>query len=508
MRTYASLQELDLDLAADMGDLADDPLEFVMYAFGWGQGDLDGFDGPDVWQEGFLREWGEDIRARGFDGRVPVMPIYRTTTSGHGVGKSALVAWVCWFILSTRPHCRGRVTANSMPQLESTTWPEIIKWGQSCLTRHWFRSTSGRGAMKIAHKLHPETWRLNGIAWDEHRPAAFAGVHAATSTAFYIFDEASEIAQIILETAQGGLTDGEPMMFLFGNPTKPNGYFYETHAGTLARRFRTYKVDSRTARMTNKPLIQSWIEDYGIDSDFVKVRVLGEFPLQGDRQLIPTHLVTAAMDVGREPIYTIHDPIIIGVDVARYGDDESTIYIRRGRDGRTIEPKIFRGLDNVQLAHEVRKLAIEWKADAINVDAGGGSGVIDLLRSWGIPNVNEVGFGYASPDDEYADMASYMMGSARTWLKQHGVTLPDDPILKRQMTSREYTMVDSKRGTAIKIEPKELLKKHAEKESPDRSDGFCLTFAVPVAMRDIDAWNAMYNGTAQSGVIGVEYDRI
>lgn len=86
--------------------------------------------------------------------------------------------------------------------------------------------------MKIAHRLHPETW-LNGIAWDEHRPAAFAGVHAATSTAFYIFDEASEIAKIILETAQGGLTDGEPMMFLFGNPTKPTGPFYETHAGAF-----------------------------------------------------------------------------------------------------------------------------------------------------------------------------------------------------------------------------------------------------------------------------------
>ena len=512
MRTYASLEELDLDLAADMGELADDPLEFVHYSFGWGRNELQGFSGPDTWQEGFLREWGEDIRARGFDGLTPVMPILRSTTSGHGVGKSALVAWICWFILSTRPFCRGRVTANSMPQLESTTWPEIIKWGNSCLTRHWFRSTSGRGAMKIAHKLHPETWRLNGIAWDEHRPAAFAGVHAATSTAFYIFDEASEVAQIILETAQGGLTDGEPMLFLFGNPTKPNGYFYETHAGQLAKRFRSYKVDSREAKMTNKPLIQSWIEDYGIDSDFVKVRVLGEFPLKGDRQLIPSYLVTAAMDMEREPIYTVHDPIIIGVDVARYGDDESTIYVRRGRDGRSIEPKIFRGIDNVQLALEVRKLAIELRADAVNIDAGGGSGVIDMLRSWGVPNVNEIHFGGVSGDpNEYADMASFMMGSCRTWLKQHGVTLPNDPVLKRQMTSREYTMVDSKKGTVIKIEPKELMKKHAEagkgKESPDRSDGFCLTFAVPVAMRDIDAWRAMYEGTQQSGSTGIDYER-
>ena len=162
----------------------------------------------------------------------------------------------------------------------------------------------------------------------------------------------------------------------------------------------------------------------------------------------------------------------------------------------------------MQLAHEVRKLAIQYKADAVNIDAGGGTGVIDLLRTWGIPNVNEVYFGGTSPDDEYADKASYMMGSARTWLKQAGVTLPDDPILKRQMTSREYSMVEGKKGTSLKIEPKEVLKKHAEKESPDRSDGFCLTFAVPVAMRDIDAWRAMYEGTQETGSVGTEYDRI
>lgn len=507
LKQYTSIDQIDKELARDMGELAEDPLEWVKYSFGWGEGDLEGFSGPDVWQEGFLREWGEEIRIRGFDGRNPVMPVMTTTTSGHGVGKSALVGWIVWFILSTRPHCRGRVTANSMPQLETTTWPEIIKWGKHCVTERWFRSTSGRGAMKIAHKKHPETWRVNGIAWDEHRPAAFAGVHAATSSAFYVFDEASEIAKIILETAQGGLTDGEPFMFLFGNPTKPTGYFYESHAGQMAKRFLKFRVDSRTAKMTNKELIRAWIEDYGIDSDYVKVRVLGDFPLQGNRQLIPTSLVTAAMDQEREPIFTAHDPFTMGVDVARYGDDESTIYIRAGRDGRTFEPLIFRGLDNVQLAHEIRKANEKLLCDAINIDAGGGSGVIDLLRAWGVPNVHEVWFGGTSPDHEYADMASWMMGQARDWLKLTNVTLPDDPVLKRQLTSREYSMVEGKKGTSLKIEPKELLKKHAEKESPDRSDGFCLTFATPVKMRDLAKTKAMLEGKSHASVVNIDYDR-
>lgn len=276
----------------------------------------------------------------------------------------------------------------------------------------------------------------------------------------------------------------------------------------MRHRFNAKMIDSRTARMTNKALINEWIEDWGIDSDFVKVRVLGEFPLQGNRQFISSALVSAAMEAEREPQCTPHDPVILGVDVARYGMNESTIYVRRGRDGRSVEPKIFRGLETVQLAHEVRKLNEELFADAINIDGGYGHGVIDVLRSWGIPNVNEIHFGSThTPNPECANMATYMMWEAREWLKQAGVTLPVDPILKRQISSREYKMVEGTRGTAVKIEPKEDMEKDDSKESPDRSDGFCLTFAVPVAMRNLELTRQILSGNAPSGVVGVEYDR-
>lgn len=510
LTSYVSLQEADLDLSREMGELADDPLEWVQFSYPWGTGELAGFDGPDTWQAAFLREWGEEIRLRAFDGLMPVMPYRASTTSGHGIGKSALVAWIVGFILSTRPFCRGRVTANTLTQLSTTTWPEIVKWFDQCITRRWFRITSGRGAMKIVHNDHEETWRLDGLAWDEHRPASFAGLHAASSSPFYIFDEASEIARIILETANGGLTDGEPFFFMFGNPTKPSGYFYDSHH-EMRHRFRSATVDSRTAKMTNKELINQWIDDYGIDSDFVKVRVLGEFPVTGDRQFIPTNIVTMAMSPERQPNPTPHDPVVIGCDPARYGDDESTIYIRRGRDARTHEPKIFRGLSSFQLALEIQKLAEELLPDAINIDVGNiGGAIIDVLRGWGVPNVNEVNFGGVSPDPEYGDMATYMMGEARTWLKQGGVCLPSDPILKRQLISRQYKMEQGTKGTRVRIESKEELKKRAERgegESPDRADGFALTFAVPVAKRNIERTRAEMAGERPTDVIGVEYDR-
>lgn len=506
MAQFNSIAEINRELALDMGDLAEDPLEWVRYAYPWREGDLSGFSGPDEWQTGFLREWGQEIEARGFDGITPVLPIRFSTTSGHGVGKSALTAWISGFILSTRPHSKGIVSANSIPQLETKTWAEIAKWMKLCITARWFRITSGRGSLKIVHRQHAETWRLDGMAWSKDRPASFAGLHAATSTPFYIFDEASEIARIILETAMGGLTDGEPMFFMFSNPTASSGFFFDSHHD-MRHRYKTFQIDSRKARMTNKALIEEWIADWGIDSDFVKVRVLGEFPLQGNRQFISSSLVTGVMDETRAPSYTANDPVIIGVDVARYGFNESTIYVRRGRDARTIPPKIFRNLDTVQLAHEVRKLNQDLYADAINVDGGFGHGVIDVLRSWGVPNVNEIHNASPSPDEEYANMATYMMAEARSWMKLANACLTNDPILKRQLTSREYTMVEAKRGTAVRIEPKEEMEKDDSKESPDRADGFCLTFAVPVAMRDVETTKAIIAGNAPSGVVGVEYDR-
>lgn len=498
-----SLAALDAEYLRTCGELAEDPLEWVRWAYDWGYGELDGFDGPDVWQEGFLREWGEEIATRGFNFRDPVAPIRFSTTSGHGIGKSALVAMIVDFIMSTRPNAKGIVTANTSPQLETKTWAEIAKWSKRMKTRRWFRITSGRGSMKMVHRQHPETWRMDGMAWRENQPEAFAGLHAATSTPFYIFDEASGIPKAIFETANGGMTDGEPMMFLFSNPTKASGYFYESH-NELRHRFLCRQIDSRSARMTNKTEIQAWIEDYGLDSDFVKVRVLGEFPVTSDRQFIPTNLVTRAMEP-REEMFSPLDPVIMGVDVARYGSDESTIYIRRGRSLRWMPPKIFRGLDNMQLALEIKKIADEILPDAINIDSGGGSGPIDALRLWNVPNVNEIMFGGTSPDDDYIMMTTFMMACFRSWLKQDGVTLPNDPVLKRQIIGREYSMVEGKRGTAIKIETKDEMREHQDKkESPDRCDGCCLTFAVPVGPRDVERTKQEIRGERPSSVVGID----
>lgn len=298
-----------------MAACANDPLRFVLFAFAWGQGDLVGHDGPETWQ----REVLEAVR----DGLVTTdMAIRIAACSGHGVGKSALVAWLVLWTLATFEDSRGIVTANTETQLKTKTWVELAKWHNRSIIKHWFHRTAT--AIYSTDPAHERTWRVDMIAWSEHNSEAFAGLHNAGKRLLLIFDEASAIADDIWEVAEGAMTDADTQLIwcAFGNGTRATGRFRECF-----RKFRkywlTWRVDARDVRFTNKTQIAQWVEAYGADSDFVAVRVLGEFPQQSSAQFIAGDVVAAAAI--REPIAHPHDPLILGVDVARYGDDASLI---------------------------------------------------------------------------------------------------------------------------------------------------------------------------------------
>ena len=309
----AEIDPMDM-LAEDLASFYDDPLGFVLWAFEWGKGELSFSQGPREWQREFLEELGKQVRERGFDGINPVQPIQFSTASGHGIGKSALTAWVILWIMSTRPNAKGMVTANTADQLRTKTWAELAKWHKRSLVAHMFECFNSKGNLSLVSVENPESWRCDALTCREENSEGFAGLHAVDSTPFYIFDEASAVPDVIYEVASGGLTDGEPMMFLFGNPTRNTGRFRETH-GKLKHRWITRKIDSRKVEGTNKELFQQWVDDFGEDSDFVKVRVRGEFPSQSSLQFIPSDYVERARQA--EAVSSLHEPLILGVDVAR-----------------------------------------------------------------------------------------------------------------------------------------------------------------------------------------------
>lgn len=468
--------EAEAQLEEDLGGFFEDPLGAVLYAFPWGKAGtiLADFDGPLDWQRDFLIQWGEEIKQRDFDGSTAVPPINFSTVSGHGIGKSALTGMIVWFIMSTRPHCKGVVTANTAPQLETKTWAEIAKWMKMSINAHWFKVTTGRGAMKIIHHQHGESWRTDGLAWAEHRADAFAGQHAVTSTSFYLFDEASSIPEKIFDTARGGLTDGEPMQFLFGNGTKNSGFFYNSH-NRFKHRFITRNIDSRTVRITNKAYLNAIIEDYGEDSDTAKIRVRGMFPSKSLNQCVPTFLVQQARLRTAE-----HNPLapkVLGVDVARFGDDHSVLYIRQGRDAQSIPPKKFEKLSTTELAIEVVKYAAEHNPEHIFVDgAGVGGAVVDQLRDMGMTNIFEIDFGSKSTKpDEYRNMGTECWMTMADWFKGD-VAIFDNDDFEEELTAREYGFIGE---TKKFIEPKKEMKKRGMK-SPDVADALSLTFAYPL----------------------------
>lgn len=485
-------------LLRDIGSFYADPLGYVMYAWPWGETPAfrvvelpqpwaDRYDsefGPDGWACEYLERLGEEIRSRGFDPDTPktVLPVQMAVRSGHGIGKSALVGMVASFILDTRPGARGMVTANTGPQLHTKTWPQIQKWKSSACTARFWRILEAR----IEHVLGEQLGRLDAVTWKKENSEAFAGQHAVDASSFYIFDEASAVHDVIWQVARGGLTDGEPFFFAFGNPTRNIGQFH-TCFGRERSRWWTKEVDSRSVQITNKELLQQWIDDYGTHSDFVRVRVLGKEPKAGDQQLIPTHLVHRAR-LREMPAVASDEPIVMGVDIGRSPvGDESVIFVRRGRDARTFGMRTFRGRDT----HQVASLTAEWFDDlkrighppsAIFVDGGGlGAGTLDRLQHLGYPAQEVLFGGEADNPTRFKDKAAEMWTRSKAWLESGGA-LPDDSQLEEQLTTRPHDHTDDNR---LYLWSKKDCKDKLALESPDRADAFALTFAFPVAPRSV-----------------------
>lgn len=472
------IASLDVELAEAISQFYADPLGFVLFAFPWGEpgSALADYDGPDAWQREILEEIGAAVRAHGFDGVQAVEAIREAVASGHGIGKSALVAWlVCW-IMSTRPGATGTVTANTVPQLESKTWAQIRKWAKLCITAHWFTRTARRMARIGAE----DSWFCSAQTCKEENSEAFAGQHAASSTSFYIFDEASAIPDSIWQVAEGGLTDGEPMFFAFGNPTRSSGKFYRVMFGGEGDRWRRRSIDSRNAKFPNKETIAQWVADYGEDSDFVRVRVRGLPPAASELQYIDATRVYAAQ---KRAVEVLDDePLIAGFDVSGGGAAWNVIRFRRGLDARSIPPVRISGEHGrdrsvlIGAAAEVLRQKYDGrKVTVMFVDSAFGAPIVERLHTLGFDNVVEVSFGGPSPDFHYANHRAYMWSSVKDWLPRGAIDA--DSKLEIGLTAPGYHI---NRANKLVLESKADMAKRGE-ASPDDGDALALTFAQPVA---------------------------
>jgi hypothetical protein len=468
--TLKSRAEYDQWLWSAMAQFIYDPYGFVLFAYPWGQKGtfLENETGPDDWQTRELIKIGELLKKN-----AELPPEERTAVriaiaTGHGVGKTAFIAWLNQWFMSTRPNPQIVVTANTKTQLETKTWRELAKWHQVSVNAHWFKRTATRFSLRGT-----DTWFAAAIPWVKERSEAFAGTHE--EYVLYLFDEASLIADEIWEVAEGAMTTPGAVWITCGNPTRAEGRFRECFkGGKFAARWHTSHVDARTAKKANKTLISQWAEDYGEDSDFFKVRAMGVFPRSSVTQFISSELVIEASKRALPMHVYNREARIMAIDVAREGDDRSCF---AKRQGLVAFPPIYHRVDDTMV---LVRLAIQeiksWQPDAVFVDiVGVGAGVYDRLRELKYRVIPVNGKYTAADGDRYANLRAEMWWKMRDWLI-HGGVLPDDQQLRDDLTAPEYGYDGKDR---VQLEKKKDIKARV-KFSPDGGDALAMTFAVPV----------------------------
>lgn len=479
------MSSAEVDLRADIGSFHDDPLRCVKYCFPWQEGALSGFDGPRDWQADILATIGEHLRSP-----QRCQPLKIAVASGHGVGKSALIGMISHWAMSTCDDCRVLVTANTEDQLVTKTWPEITKWFGLALNRHWWNVSATR--ITSREPGHENLWRMDRETWSENNTEAFQGLHNLRKRIVLIFDEGSAIPKTIWEVAEGALTDEETeiIFLVFGNPTQNNTPFASCF-GALKHRWVRRNIDARKVPGTNKAQIQKWIDDFGEDSDFVRVRVRGEFPRAGTAQFIPQDLVAAARKRRAAP----SGWKVLSVDVARFGSNQTVIGVRHGAQVRVLQR--LRGADTVETSRRVAHWIMQESPRCCIIDGDGiGGGVADQLRAelpkpgqpqkewpettltkWFKSNpafTLQEFHGAAKPADPfmYFNKRAEVWGLMKKWLEAGQI--PDDPEFEADLTGPEYFF--SAKNT-IQLERKEDMESRGV-ASPDNGDMLAMTFAA------------------------------
>ena len=402
-----------------------------------------------------------------------------------GAGKTSCLAWLGWNFLLTRDNPMIGCASVTRQNLDANLWPELSRWhARWPLLEAMFEIT----ADEIRHREFPRTWKLEARGWRADADAtqignALRGLHAPY--VMWLLDETGAMPDAVLPTCEA-IFSGEPVeahIVQAGNPTHLSGPLY--FASRSRRHWIMVEItadpdDPRRSPRVSIEHARQQIAAWGRDSPWVIVNIFGKFPPASINALISADEVETAMRRYWRPDQIGEDvPRIIGVDVARYGDDASCLSYRQGI--QMFPAKRFRDLNSTQGAGIVAREWDAWRADAVFVDdtGGFGAGWIDRLHYLGR---SPIGVGFATKahkPERYFNKRAEMAFDLITWIKAGGA-LPQSPQLKNALVQTTYTF--AKNSGAMILEPKEAIKDRLG-YSPDEFDSAILTFAEPVTAR-------------------------
>ena len=420
---------------------------------------------PDDWQEKVFMDIAKKPRV--------------SVRSGHGVGKTGTESILLLWFLTCFKFPKIIATAPTRQQLNDILWAEVCKWqSRSPLLQELLKWTKTYIYMKGYEK------RWFAVAKTANKAEGMQGFHE--DNLLFIVDEASGIDEEIMEAILGTLSGSNNKLLMCGNPTKTTGTFYDSHNKDRAM-YACHKVSSMDSSRTNKANITAVLRKYGENSNFARVRVFGEFPAQEDDVFISLELIESATLTEIDITEHIHR-ITLGVDVARFGDDETVIIQNVG--GNVALTNKYNGQN---LMWTVGSIVNAYKAlirdypqykgviTAYIDDTGMGGGVTDRLNEVkSEENLNRleivpVNFASAPPQDgseiKYDDITSYMWGTIRDMLQNKELCIPNDDDLIGQLSVRKYAITSKGK---IKLETKKAMKDRKIK-SPDIADALGLS---------------------------------
>ncbi len=414
---------------------------------------------PEKWQA-------ECLQAIAVEDRISIR-------SGHGVGKSALDAWVILWFLSTRYPAKVACAAPTQHQIQDVLWSELGMWHRRMpqAFRDQFGMQNSQQAMRFYLNDAPGESFAVGRSGSKSNPEALQGFHSENM--LFILDEASGIDDIVFEVAGGALSTKGSKILMTANPTRSSGYFYNSHHVNRDM-WHSLVVSCHDSTRVDPSYPEQIAREYGIDSNVYRVRVLGEFPTADDDTLMPLELVEAAKC--RDVQVTERLMPVWGLDVARYGDCETVLAKRQGNTLHEIRGWNKRDLMEVSgiLLAEYEDTPSDLRPAEILIDAVGlGAGVLDRCRELSLPvrgiNVGET----ASGRDRYANLKAELWWRAREWFDQKDVRICDSDKLIGQLCTVKYNFTSTGK---IKVEGKEDMQRRGLR-SPDYADAFVLTFA-------------------------------
>lgn len=387
--------------------------------------------------------------------------------AGRGVGKTAVAAWsIIWHVLLFEDS-KTAVTSPTAAQLKDVLMSEVGKW----LTRapKFIQDQLVLTSNRLSLKDSENTQFMSARTADPTKPDSLQGFHAEHM--YFCVDECFGVADSIFETARAGLTGEHSRVLLIGNPTNSN--CFAAKACNMDG-WQAFTLSCLSSPLVNQKYIKELEEEYGKDTDLYKVHVLGEFPSAAICQLIPNDLVDKAIGKKIKEEEYKFAPIIIGVDVAYFGDDRSVIFMRQGLASSLLHE--YKAIDTMTLAGIVAQCEDQYKADAVFVDVTGvGAGVVDRLKQLG-RNPLAVWFGGKPIKEKYKNKRAECWGDMKDWLELGGVLPLNVKGLKEDMTAPEYFFTPDGK---IQLERKEDMKKRGRR-SPDIADALAITFAQPV----------------------------